>query len=740
MGLRFISQLDETDCGAACLAMISKYYKLSASIGMIREIAGTNTQGTSFAGMLQAAQVLGFTAHALFSQDKRLPSHTPMPAILHVQQGEQFHFMVVLRISKGSIRVADPAEGVKKLSMEELSVIWTGSFIILAPGPNFIAKGKASTPLIAFMSLLKPFKREFVEVFIASFALILFGITQFLYIRFIIDSVVGGHMQRTLHIVSGGMIVLVLVQNILNGIRQYTLSHLGSRVDLSIALLYFKKVLFLPQSFFDKRRVGEILTRLEDGRKIREVLSGLTLSACIDSLMILGVGIFLFLQSPLLTLLSVSSLPFFALVVILYRKPFTRNNTRAMSLHAAQHTHLVESLSGIFHIKAFGYEDPMYEQAEQRVLASLKQEFTLDVLGITQGGLLGAIEAVSQVLLFWVGGWLILQGRISIGQLISFNALLGYFIGPIKRLLLLQPQLQGANVAARRLLSILELPDEKEIRRKRPMVSGNPPSPISESETLFGAISFRNVSFSYGVKNIALQNFSLEIESGETVGIVGQSGSGKSTLVKLILTMYTPSQGTLLFDGRDSRLFDSQGLRRQIGYVPQDPMLFSGTIMDNLIIGLEKPHISDVLYACTMAQALPFIQGLPDGFATEVGDRGAKLSGGERQRLAIARALIRKPRLLILDEATSALDTKTESGFQMFLEGLRHVGTTILIIAHRLTTVQNCNRIVVLENGRVQETGTHQELLQKPGGQYRRLWECQKQVTITSGVEGEDDQ
>ena len=706
----FLPQLDETDCGAACLAMVAKFHGKRLPISRIRELAGTDRIGTNILGLVQAAEKMGFLAKALKGTPEQLDGSLPLPLIAHIKMDNLFHFVVVYRISKDKIWVADPGPGLQVWSREKFSQLWTGTFLVLLPDQGFEISGKDKGPLARFYPLLWPFKKTIIEVVLVSFLLFFFGLANFFYFRFLVDDIIPGGMETALHAISIGMIFVVVFNVLLGALRNYFLTFIGNKIDLTILFAYFRHVLTLPLNFFDTRKVGEVLTRLDDVRKIRSVLSGTTLSVIMDVVMMFGVGAFLFFQSPQLALLALITVPFSSGVVWSFAKPFKRKYQQLMGQEAQNQAHFVETFNGIFTIKSMNAEALTFWKAEQNILRSMQTGFKLENMSIMQGSLVNAIDGMGSTLLFWLGGWFILQGDLTLGQLISFNALMGYFTGPLKRLITLQPSLQEAFVAATRLGEILDLEPEQTTERT-----------LHRPEKFQGNLVFEKVRFRYGTRRYIFEDLSFQIKAGERIGLVGGSGAGKSTLVKLIMKFYKPEDGIISIDSMDLRDIDISLLRDKVGYVPQEVNLFSGTVRENIALHHPTAPFEAVLAVALRAQAHDFISRLPDRYETLVGERGANLSGGERQRLALARALLGQPEILILDEATSALDSITERAIQQTIDDLSDMKITTLIIAHRLSTVAACDRILVLDQGCLAESGTHEELL-KNEGLYSRLW------------------
>jgi len=701
--------------------MIGRYHRKATSLTRIREAAGTDTSGTNIEGLIQGARSLGFSARGFKGTMDEFETHTPVPFIAHVQQNGLLHFVVVYRIGRRTLGIVDPAHGRVRMTRDEFAHIWSGIFVVLIPTPDFRPGSTPSDrPLLRFAPVLKPHVTALIEVSIASVLLLVLGLGTFFYFRFLVDHVVPGAMNRALVAVSLAMVGVTVFRSVLGLLRGLSLAHIGNRIDLSIVFAYFHHVLHLPMSFFDRRRVGEIMTRLQDISAIRDVLSGVTLSVVMDTVLVFGIGVFLAMQSPILTLVALAPVPVAILIVLSLVHPFERNHRRYMALDAAGQSHITEVMSGMFTIKSMNAEELSFVEGEQRLVEAIRQDFRLEVFGTVQRVALGFVDGLGQILIFWIGTGLILKNEITLGQLISFNALAGYFTSSLENLFTLQPALQGASVAAQRIIEILDLPPESE---SVPQTASN----RLEPESIHGSIEFRNVDFRYGTRRPVLSAVGFSVAAGERIGIVGTTGSGKSTVAKLLLKMYTPTAGSIHLDGHNIQDIRTHRLREIIGYVPQELTLFSGTIADNIALHNPGARFEQVIEAAVLAGAHEFIMELPERYQEMVQERGSSLSGGEKQRIALARALLGGPRILVLDEATSALDVTTEQAVQSVLDELSRMGVTILIIAHRMSTVATCDRILVLESGKTTEQGTHAELLET-GGRYAELWSAQSPV------------
>lgn len=709
-----IKQHDITDCGAACLATISKQYGLKIPITKIREIAGTDKQGTNAYGIIKAAEQLGFSAKGVKGDQEAFFSEFPLPAIAHVTIDEKLlHYVVIHKIDKNQIIIADPAKGIVKYTPEEFLKLWMGVLILLVPNQDF-KKGKETKGLFErFFHLLLPQKRLLFQVFLASLTYTVLGILGAFYMKFLLDDILPYGLMKTLHVISIGVISIYLFQIILSGFRSHLLLYLSQKLDIALLLGYYEHVLKLPMNFFGTRKVGEIISRFQDAGHVRDAISGATLTIMIDTLMVIVGGIILYMQNSMLFGISFILVLFYGVIVFSFNKTLKKGNEKQMEDNSQLTSYLVESLNGIQTVKAFNAERKVNLETEGKFIKLLKSIFKLSLTVNVQALLKGFVELVGGVVILWIGAYQVIKGNMSVGSLITFNALLGYFLGPMKNLINLQPELQTAVVAAERLGEILDLDIENDDNEKKKI------SPIK----LEGNISLKNVDFRYGTRQLVLKNINIDIKKGERIALVGESGCGKTTLVKLLLNFYPIEKGDICIDDNNILDIKRETLRERIAYVPQETFLFSGTILENLSLGLGDTNMEEIVEASKMAKAHDFINELPLRYNTYLEENGANLSGGQRQRLAIARAILKKPDVLILDEATSNLDSITEAAIENTINTFSQ-GMTTIIIAHRLSTIKRCDKIFVMDKGEIVEEGSHDDLI-KSGGRYHKLWKEQ---------------
>lgn len=711
--IKKVLQHDETDCGAACLSIILQYYGKTVPLRRIRSAAGTDSVGTSGFGIVKGAEKFGLSCKGLMSPEKDKINTIPLPAIFHIKEHSD-HYVVIYKLNKKFIYISDPAEGFRKVRTEVFAAWWTGVFFILFPTTEFEKGNENRGLLLRFAYLLKPYKKLVCEIFTASLLLSLFGIFISFYFRFLIDEVLYSQVRSTLNLCSICYLVVIIFQILIEYCRSQIILYLGTKIDVSLLSDFFGHLLHLPLKFFSSRKTGEILSRINDAETVKNAISSTTLGIIMDSFMLVAGGFFLFKMGMDLLPISIIPVLFSAIIVWIYSKPFKQKIKNRAILEADKNAAMYESINGISTIKGLATEDKAYLRIEEKIVAAAEKGLELDKLGNFQRAIQDLISGIGTLALYWVGSFMIFDGKITLGQLISFNTLSGFFLGPLKRLLTMQLHLQEVMISAERLTDIIDMeeecPDEENLK---------------EVERLEGDIQFKNVTFSYGTRGRAVEDVSLIIPAGKKVAFVGTSGSGKTTLLKLLMKFYPLEEGQILINGTDISDLKTHSYREKIGYVPQESLLFSGTISENIAWGCDNPDPKKIIASAIAAQAFDFIQRLPEKFNTYVGEHGSTLSGGERQRLAMARILMKNPNILILDEATASLDSISE---QMIMNTIfsKIRGRTVIMVAHRLSTIKNCDLIYVFNKGKLVEQGNHLELLAKDGF-YKKLWSAQNE-------------
>ncbi|BAZ33268.1 cyclic nucleotide-regulated ABC bacteriocin/lantibiotic exporter [Cylindrospermum sp. NIES-4074] len=710
----FFAQQSASDCGAACLVMVSRYWGKRFSVNRLRDIANVDRNGASLRGLLTAAESLGFATRPVKASLNQLAKQK-LPAIAH---WEGKHYIVVYEITPKYVIVADPAIGQRTLTHAEFQADWTGYTLLLQPTAMLKDAKETSTPFWQFFELMKPHSLVMLEVFIASVFIQIFGLVTPLFTQLILDRVVVQRSELTLTAVGIGLLIFNLFRVAMTGLRQYLLDHTANRIDLALIVGFIRHTLRLPLNFFESRYVGDIISRVQENRKIQRFLSGEALSILLDLLTVfIYVGLMLW-YSWKMALLALVIVPPFALLALIATPFLQRISREIFNAVAKESSYLIETLTGVRTVKATAVEQTVRWHWEELLNKEIKTNFSGQVISNRLQIFSNSIQAVVTTLLLWYGAYLVIQNQLTIGQLVAFNMLLGNIITPFQRLIVLWNQLQEVVIAVERINDVLDTEPEEDLqhqsRQNLPQIKGN--------------IRFENVTFRYHPESDTniLENLNFEVKPGQTVALVGRSGSGKTTISKLVIGLYPPTDGKVLIDGQDITSLSLRSLRQQVGVVDQDTFLFGGTIRENISLGHPGAALAEVIEAANLAGADEFIKKLPMGYETQIGEGGGLLSGGQRQRIAIARALLGNPRLLILDEATSHLDTESERIIQQNFNTILK-GRTTLVIAHRLSTVQNADLILVLDRGVVVESGTHDELMSKRG-QYFYLNQQQLQA------------
>ena len=701
----YIEQQSSSDCGATCIAMISRYWGKSVSLNYLRELMGTGRSGASLKNLAAGAENIGYHARPVrASLDKVTEQKNPW--IAH-WQGD--HYVVVYRKKGNKLLIADPAVGKFEISRSEFVVRWTGFALLLNPTENLANAPVEKRSLSRFFSLLVPYRAVGLTIILASILIQLLGLISPLFTQIILDQVIVSRSQSTLNVLVVGMLLFGALGIGLSSIRSYLLSYLANRLDLTMISGFINHALNLPLKFFESRRVGDIITRVQENQKIQQFLIENVLVSWLDFLTgFIYLGLMLYYNWKLTALILLLIPPI--VILTLAATPLLRKISRErFSATADQNSSLVEMMTGISTVKAVTAEKNLRWRWEEQLTRQLNITFKGQKLAINLGLLSGLINSIGGGALLWYGATLVIQGELSIGQYIAFNMMKGYIISPVLVLVGLWDEFQEVLISVERLNDVFSAKTEESSQENKlalPEIKGD--------------IHLDNVTFRYEKDEEAniLQNISLQIKAGQTVAIVGRSGSGKSTLVKLIQGMYHPLMGSLSVDGHNLKHISLQSLRSQMGVVPQDCFLFSGTIFENITLYRSEFSLEQVIATAKLAEAHAFIQSLPLGYNTKVGERGDNLSGGQRQRIAIARAFLGAPPILILDEATSSLDTESERRFQENLTRLANQRTT-LIIAHRLSTVRSADSIVVLDRGLIVEQGNHNDLFARKGLYYQ---------------------
>ena len=709
-----IKQHDITDCGAACLASVAAHYGLEFPVARIRQYAFTDKKGTNVLGMIEAANKLGLQAKGVKGPFECL-KEIPKPAIAHVVVKEQLqHFVVIYKVTEKDITVMDPGDGkFHKKTHEEFKKEWTGVLILMLPAETFEKGNRNKSPLKSFFDLIRPHKSVMTQALFGAVIYSILGLASSVYIGKITDYVLVDQNLNLLNLMSVVMILIILLKTFIGVMKSILALQTGQQIDASLILGYYKHLLTLPQQFFDNMRVGEIISRINDAVKIRVFINNVSLDLIVNILILLFTLGLMLVFSWKLAIITLISAPLFLLIYFFFNRLNKKYQRKIMESAAELETHLVESLNSVSTIKRFGIEEFANIKTEMRFVGVLKNTYRSIYGSILANNGIDLISAGITVAILWAGSNFVINQEITPGTLMLFYALTGYVLGPVGKLITSNQTIQDALIAADRLFQILDLEREEDDTQK-----------ICLERDMTGDIRFENVAFRYGSRKQVFESLSLTIREGQTTAIVGESGSGKTTLVSLLQHLYPIQSGSIHIGKYNIAQISNESLRQRVGSVPQQIELFAGTIIDNIALGEVEPDMKKIIELCEQLGIREFVEKLPYSYRTPIGEHGASLSGGERQRIAIARALYKDPEILIFDEATSSLDSISEQFVKQTLSDLAKQGKTIIIIAHRLSTVKNAGTIVVLQEGKVAETGTHNQLIENQG-MYWRLWNDQ---------------
>lgn len=703
----YVAQMDMRDCGVAALASIAKHYGSDFSLAHLRELAKTTKEGTTALGIVEAAKKMGFETKAIkANMDLFDMTDIPYPFIVHVnKEGKLQHFYVVYKAKKDYLIIGDPDPSVKvtKMSKERFKQEWTGVAIFLAPAPSYKPHKDKKNGLFSFLPLILKQKTLITYIVLASLLVTLVNIVGSYYLQGILDEYIPNNMKSTLGIISLGLVITYILQQLMAFSQSYLLTVLSQRLTIDVILSYIRHIFTLPMSFFATRRTGEIISRFTDANSIIDALASTILSLFLDVSIVFIVGSVLVLQNIQLFLLTLVALPIYTVIIFAFLKPFEKMNHDVMQSNAMVSSAIIEDINGIETIKSLTSEELRYQKIDSEFVDYLDKSFKLSKYENVQTSLKHGAQLILNVAILWFGARLVMDNKISIGQLITYNTLLSYFTNPIENIINLQTKLQSAKVANKRLNEVYLVASEFE-------------GTTSMTSNLSGDITFHDVSYRYGFGSYTLSDLNLTIKQGEKVSLVGISGSGKTTLAKMIVNFYEPNQGNIRLGNMDLKMIDKKQLRQYINYLPQQSYIFSGSILDNLTLG-ASPDITqeDIIMACQIAEIRADIEAMPLGYQTELSD-GAGLSGGQKQRLALARALLTQAPILILDEATSGLDVLTEK--KVINNLIQLTDKTIIFVAHRLSIAKQVDRVLVLDKGKLIEEGSHQELINKQGFYY----------------------
>jgi ATP-binding cassette, subfamily B, bacterial HlyB/CyaB len=702
------------DSGLICLASIAAHYRISAEPQQLAHELGLGLRGASTDDLVRGGQRLGLRTRQLKKVKLERLQKLPMPCILGSKDGR--FLLLVARASDGNMRIADVAgrSGVEA-SPDEVATWWSGEVILVTRRAFGAGSNPATFNFRWFLPSIWRYRAALSNVLIASLFIQIFALITPMFFQVVIDKVLVHKGFSTLMVVTIGLLAVGLFDVVLQYLRTYALAHTTSRIDVELGARLFDHLMRLPLGYFETRPAGQTVARIRELETIRSFLTGQGLTSFLDVAFTVVFIVVMFFYSTTLALIVVASIPCYVAVAILVLPPLRARIEEKFNKGAESQQFLVETVVGVQTLKAAAVEPVLRNQWEEKLAAYVKTSFVTVMIGsIGQGAIQYISKATTAAVLFF-GAYAVVNGEMTVGSLVAFNMIMGQVTGPILRLSQLWQDFQQVQVSVERLGDILNSPPESRSLAQVHL----PPAK--------GAIKIDEVTFRYRQDGAeVLRNISLDIPQGQVVGIVGPSGSGKSTLTKLMQRLYSPERGQIMVDGIDIAQVDPAWLRRQIGVVLQENMLFNRTIHENIALASPGMSRAAVMEAARLAGAEEFINKLPVGYDTMIEERGANLSGGQRQRIAIARALATNPRILILDEATSALDYESERIIQ---QNMLHIvkGRTVIIIAHRLVAVRDADRIVAMESGQIVEDGNHKELIARSDSLYGRLWRMQSE-------------
>ena len=719
----------EGNAAISALCAVARFHQIACDPATLAHQLGiASTDTVSADDLLRAAQHLGLKAKLSRSSIERL-GLVPLPALAVMKTEDGSLRVVILAQSDGKrvlfqdvAKAATPgassgSAGPTIESTEVFATQWTGELILITSRAT-LAGALAKFDFTWFIPSLVKYRKLLGEVLLISFMLQLFGLVSPLFFQVVMDKVLVHKGMTTLDVLVIGLVIVVVFESVLNALRAYVFSHTTSRIDVELGARLFRHLIQLPLSYFQARRVGDSIARVRELENIRSFLTGNAMTVLLDVVFSVVFIAVMFFYSVPLTLIVLVSLPLYfglSLAVV----PILRARLDVKFARGAENqAMLVETVTGIQTVKATALEPSFAKRWDNQLASYVSASFkTQNLASVAHEGV-NLIGKLVNAATLWFGAQLVMDNQLTVGQFVAFNMFAGRVSQPIMRMAQLWTDFQQTGISVARLGDILNTRTEV------------PPSSTAQLPALKGRITLDKVVFRYRPEATPVLNaVSLDIRPGEVIGIVGRSGSGKSTLTKLVQRLYSPEGGRLLVDGIDISLIDAAQLRRQVGVVLQENLLFNRSIRENIAIADPAAPIEAVMRVAQLAGAHDFISELPEGYDTVVGEQGGSLSGGQRQRVAIARALFTNPRILILDEATSALDYESEAIIQKNMQYICQ-GRTVLIIAHRLSAVRNANRIVVMEKGNIVEMGPHEALIRKPQGLYAHLWAMQDGVKV----------
>ncbi len=759
-----IMQYDIKDCGAACLSMISEFYGAKYTIASLRNLIKVDNQGSNIYGIVKGAKQIHLNAEALegtFDEllDEISRNNIKLPFIARILTETNFlHYIVVYKIKNGIIYVGDPAKSrITKIPIELFLQQWQGQIITFEPDSEFQKVNKRKGMLSKYFKYIAQQKKRLVIVILLSLILSLISIFSSNIFNYILDDAsnhdlsintyetdeheheheefeeteeevstsdnffenisiftsniinnIVKYFTGNINSISLAVIALFIMAALIKLLRGYLLSIASRDIERPLTLDYYKHMIRLPIGFFGTRKTGEVMSRFSDTSSIRSAISGATLTVAIDSISAILTGMYMCSISITLFSITLVVVALYAIIVISYRKPIKNINHEILECDSQVESYLKESIDGVEMIKSYQLENTVTNKTTNLFTKLLNKVVRGSIVNLSLDALVSTITSIGIVSILWVGTILVVNNVIEFGEVFAFYYLMDSFLTPVGNLIDLQPTIQAAFVAAERLEDVVSVDTE------------NTDIENSESYDLNGDIEFNNVDFRYGFRNLLLKNLNIKIKQGQNVALVGESGCGKTTIAKLLMSFYSPENGEIKINGNNISDISPKVVRDQIAYVSQSSFFFTDTVLNNLKYGNENATNDEIRDLCIKCNADQFIMDMPSGYDTILEENATNLSTGQKQRLAIVRALLKKPKILIIDEATGNLDTITENSIINTINSASK-DITCLIIAHRLNTIKNCDNIFVMSNGRIAEQGTHAELM-NIGGLYNKYY------------------
>jgi len=695
------------DPGLYVLVSLLRFHGIGADAENIRHQLGTQRIGVT--EMLRYAKQLGLKARAYKTKWERL-ANTPLPGIATLRDGG---FLLLAKVGDDKALVQSPyAAQPTLMSREQFETEWDGRLVLMARRASLVDLSR-HFDITWFLGAIHKYRRLLAEVVVASFFLQIFALVSPLFFQVVIDKVLVHQNMSTLDVLVIGLVTIGIFEAILGTLRTYVFSHTTNRIDVELGARLFRHLLALPIAYFNARRVGDSIARVRELENIRNFITGSALTLVIDLFFTFVFLAVMFIYSPLLTWIVLGSFPFYIAISATATPLFRRRLDEKFRRGAENQAFLVENVTGVETLKAMAVEPQMQRRWEEQLAGYVTASFRVSNLGNIASQSVQMISKLTMAGILFFGATLVIKGQLTVGELVAFNILAGRVSAPVLRIAQIWQDFHQARLSVARLGDILNTPAETNYN---PAKAALPP--------IRGDVTLEHVTFRYRLDAPeVLHDVSFDVPAGQVVGIVGPSGSGKSTLAKIVQRLYVPESGRVLVDGTDLALIDTTWLRRQLGFVLQENILFNASVRANIALADPGMPMERVVAAAKLAGAHDFIVEMPEAYDTLIEERGSSLSGGQRQRIAIARALVTDPRILIFDEATSALDYESERAIQQNMGRIAE-RRTVFIIAHRLSTVRHVDRIITLDRGRIVEDGSHDELIRK-NGRYATLYRIQ---------------